>query len=473
MKDIPLKRFDKPYRGIPEGVLDQYGIRLVDGKQQIAFEYLDSSYAVIGRKFRDADKKIWWDGTARGVIGFGEHLANPQSFDAIAICEGEFDAATVTFGSRNKVVGVSGPNGAQNLANFCRERLERLLTFKTIYVATDMDEAGQKAAKELMTLFPAGQVRRIVWPHKDANDTLRALGNTGVWEAIRGAQELRPDGIRPANAYSGLVLKSPQRQRIPCAFQFWNDKTPFWSNQLVVLVAGSGVGKTTFARALALGAMEQGVKVGWIGLEETPEEAMFRFCGAAAGLQIHARENYSGMSEDELQRLSDADRFICGSGLLELFEHFGSLETDVVLQRMEYMVRGLGCKLLFLDHLTILGSALAQDVRQLDATVTKLRCFIAGTNCTVVAINHLARGDKSKDFEDGDVPRLHDIRGSHSIVQLADTIWALGRRRGSDTTHSYCLKNRMLGRCGYAGSFRFDEATQQMEQRWEDPSGSW
>jgi len=30
------------------------------------------------------------------------------------------------------------------------------------------------------------------------------------------------------------------------------------------------------------------------------------------------------------------------------------------------------------------------------------------------------------------------------------------------------LKNRMLGRCGYAGSFVFDEETQALEQRWED-----
>jgi hypothetical protein len=27
----------------------------------------------------------------------------------------------------------------------------------------------------------------------------------------------------------------------------------------------------------------------------------------------------------------------------------------------------------------------------------------------------------------------------------------------------------MLGRCGYAGSFVFEEASQTMEQKWEDP----
>jgi twinkle protein len=267
------------------------------------------------------------------------------------------------------------------------------------------------------------------------------------------------------------VLKAPQRQSTDSAFAFWNQKTPFWDNQLVVLVAGSGVGKTTFARALALGLMEAGRKVGWIGLEETVDEAVYRFVGMAAGVEIHARTSYAGLTEADQLAIAQADKVITGSGRLELFDHFGSLDEDSILNRMDYMVRSLGCDFLFLDHLTILGSGLAQDTRHLDAMVTRIRSFIAATKCTVVAINHLNRGSsQTKNMEDGGIPELHDIRGSHSIVQLADTIWALGRKRGDQTTHSYCLKNRMLGRCGYAGSFIFDEPTQYLEQKWLDPT---
>lgn len=220
--------------------------------------------------------------------------------------------------------------------------------------------------------------------------------------------------------------------------------------------------------------MERGHKVGWIGLEETVEEAIFRFVGLAAGVQLHARESYAGISDEQMERVAAADKFVTGSGYLELFDHFGSLDEQVILQRMSYMVRSLGCEFLFLDHLTIIGSGLAQDTRHLDAMVTKIRSFIAATKCTVVAINHLNRGSsQTKNMEDGGIPELHDIRGSHSIVQLADTIWALGRKRGSQETHSYCLKNRMLGRQGYAGSFLFNEETQQMQQVWSEPGMAW
>ena len=107
----------------------------------------------------------------------------------------------------------------------------------------------------------------------------------------------------------------------------------------------------------------------------------------------------------------------------------------------------------------------------LDALVTKIRSFIAATKCTVFAISHLNRGSSQhKNMEDGSIPELHDVRGSHSLVQLADTIWALSRKRGTNTTHSFCLKNRMLGRQGYSGSFEFNEGTQQLRQLWDDPT---
>ena len=245
----------------------------------------------------------------------------------------------------------------------------------------------------------------------------------------------------------------------------------FWDNQLILLIAGSGIGKTTFARSLAIGDMERGIKVGWIGLEETAEEAIYRFVGMCAGVQLHARRNYIGLTQDQLEAISDADKFVTSGGRLELFDHFGSLDESTILNRMSYMVRSLGCKHIYLDHLTIVGSGLAQDTRQLDALVTKIRSFIAATKCTVFAISHLNRGSKQiKNMEDGGVPETHDIRGSQSITQLSDTIWALGRKRGTNRTHSYCLKNRMLGREGYSGSFEFNEATQQLTQLWDDPT---
>lgn len=461
------------YRGIPGRVLDQYGI--TQSEDLTVFQYRNKNGEVIAQKLRNADKsRVSWTGNPRDVTGFGSHLASPNKHEAIAICEGEFDAPSIFHATGGKVVGISVPNGAQSAANFVKKHLDFFNQFKIVYVATDMDEPGKAAASALVSLFEAGQVRRIVFTRKDANEELEELGSQALKDCVHGAKELRPDGIRSASAYKGVALQPPDRAVTPYSFQYWNDKTQGqWNNQLNVLIAGSGIGKTTVARALALGDMERGVKVGWIGLEETAEEAIYRFVGMAAQVQLHARRNYNGLSDEQLKNISDADKFVTCGGRLELFDHFGSLDADVILNRMAYMVRSLGCKHLYLDHLTIVGSGLAQDTRHLDALITKIRSFIASTNCSVFAISHLNRSSAAfKNHEDGGVPELHDIRGSHSIVQLADTIWALSRKRGTDVLHSFCLKNRMLGRQGYAGSFEFSEHTQQLRQLWDDPTNS-
>ena len=346
----------------------------------------------------------------------------------MAICEGELDAPTVTQCMNNKVIGLSVPNGAQNAPNFVRKNLDFFQAFQVIYVATDMDEPGQKAAEELVKLFDSGKVRRVFFTEKDANQELTERGGHSVMEAILGAKIIRPDGIKSASAYAGIVNTPPQRVMTRCGFHFWNDKTPYFSNQLIILDCRFRGGEKHLRPRpgpCGHGARDQG---GMDGPGRDPGGGDFRFAGMAAGIQIHARENYAGLSDDELQAIAQADKFITGSGNLELFDHFGSIETDAILARMSYMVSLWGASTSTSITSQSLAAA-AQDTKQLDALVTKLRSFVSATKCTVIAISHLNRGSSEhQDMEDGGVPSTHDIRGSHSIVQLSDTIWALSRK---------------------------------------------
>lgn len=471
--DLDLSPWNEPFRCIKPRVLDQYGI-FPHGKGFVC-QYRDESGEVVAQKFRgDAtegskDKRITWKGDARAAVGLGEHLASAVSHQAVAICEGELDAASVYEASNGRIVGISVPSGAQSAAVHVKERLDYYLKFKVVYVCMDMDDPGRKASAELCDLLPPGRVRTVVLPRKDANATLAEVGGMALKQALDAAQEYRPGGIRSASEFKGLALAAPRRTKIGYPFQFWGRMVDLYDNQLVVFIAGSGVGKSSIMRALCLGLMEADVKCGWIGLEETVDESIYRFVGAAAGVELHHLTDYESLTEEQKGRLPAADRFITQSGRLELFDHFGSLSEDVILNRMQFMTKSLGCRVIFLDHLSILSSGLAQETRQLDALVTRLRSFCANTRCTVVAANHLAR-DKTRNFEDGDVPEMQDIRGSHSIPQLADTIWAAGRKRETNLTHIFCRKNRMRGRLGYAGSLQFEEATQQFAEVWQPPT---
>ena len=46
-----------------------------------------------------------------------------------------------------------------------------------------------------------------------------------------------------------------------------------------------------------------------------------------------------------------------GTNRIYLFDHFGSTSVDNILNRVRYMAKGLGCKYIFVDHLSIIVSA--------------------------------------------------------------------------------------------------------------------
>ena len=179
---------------------------------------------------------------------------------------------------------------------------------------------------------------------------------------------------------------------------------PLCTDDGVVVAAFFGV-FVTFLVYLLLGASEpaelwSGIGVIGAGVAgssttqsvEPAARARLQTAAAASLAQRALERQAAKMGEleetnEQLEEVAQADKFVTGSGNLELFDHFGSLDEQVILNRMSYMVRSLGCQHIYLDHLTIIGSGLAQDTRHLDSLITKIRSFIAATKCTVFALS--------------------------------------------------------------------------------------
>ena len=64
---------------------------------------------------------------------------------------------------------------------------------------------------------------------------------------------------------------------------------------------------------------------------------------------------------------------------LYLYDHFGSTDSDNLLNKIRYMNKALGCDYIFLDHLSIVmsGASASLDERRLiDNTITNLRTLV-------------------------------------------------------------------------------------------------
>jgi twinkle protein len=146
---------------------------------------------------------------------------------------------------------------------------------------------------------------------------------------------------------------------------------------------------------------------------------------------------------------------------LYLFDGFGSYDPDVIYNRIEYLASGLGCKIIFLDHLSILLSGLDGDERRMiDITMTRLRSLVERTGIALFLVSHLKRATGDRNHEEGARVTLGQLRGSAAIAQLSDCVIGLERDQQSDetggTTTVRVLKNRYSGETGIACTLKYD-----------------
>ena len=148
-----------------------------------------------------------------------------------------------------------------------------------------------------------------------------------------------------------------------------------------------------------------------------------------------------------------------------IFDGFGSFDPDVIYNRIEYLASGLECRVIFLDHLSILLSGLDGDERRMiDSTMTRLRSLVERTGITLYLVSHLRRSNSdSNSHEEGGRVSLGQLRGSHSISQISDTVIALERDQQSEDANNVTtvrvLKNRYSGEVGVATRLTYDLST--------------
>lgn len=130
------------------------------------------------------------------------------------------------------------------------------------------------------------------------------------------------------------------------------------------------------------------------------------------------------------------------------------------------MVTSLGCKRIFLDHISIVVSGMDNEEdggerKAIDKLMTNLRSLVEETGCTMYVVSHLKRPDK-KGHEEGGQVSLSQLRGSGGIAQLSDMVIGLERNQQGDNPNLLTirlLKNRFSGDTGVSGYMLYDSET--------------
>jgi twinkle protein len=442
-----------------------YRVTTMHNKSVQVASYKDAKGNLVGQKLRFANKDFSFLGNTKKATLFGQHLWRDGG-KMVVITEGEIDAMSLSQCLDHRYPVVSVITGAQGAKRDIQRNLEWLEKFDSVIFMFDNDEHGVKAAQECSLILSPGKAKIAKLPLKDANEMLVNGRVKELLDAQWNAKPFRPDGIVSGDELWELVSSDDVSESVPYPYHCLNEKTHgIRKGEIVTVTAGSGIGKSALTREIAFHLIKQGYRIGYIALEESVKRTALGLMGLELNKPIHL--STEGVTKDDLR---DAYSSTLGNGLVYLYDHWGSTDSDNLLQRIRYLVRGCGCDYIFLDHLSIVVSGMdgGDERRLIDNTMTKLRTLTEEVQCGMVLVSHLKRPSGDKGHEEGALTSLAQLRGSAAIAQLSDMVIGLERNQqdldNPNLTTVRILKNRWTGETGVACHLTYSKETGRMTE---------
>jgi twinkle protein len=481
MKDIVEDAGRIPVNGIPDRHLTTetckvFGVKVIvkdGGIAQHIYPYHDSAGNLVAQKIRTVEgKQFSWRGPSHNATFFGQNLF-PAKGRFITITEGELDAMAVYQMSGGKSATVSIKGGAESALKEVKNNYQYLDSFDNIIVCFDGDAAGQKAAKKVAEILPPKKVKIVKMP-KDCKDACEFLkqGKTSEFNSLWWkAEEYRPDDIvNYSDLWERVLDFSKNRTYIPTPWEGLNEKIcGFREGQLVTFAAGTGMGKSAFLRAIIYHYLKTtDVKIGAMFLEEVAEDTVVSMMSLEGGLNLRKPDVWKAQSESDLKHWfeeSGANRRI------ELYDGFDFDDIDLLMDKIRYLNRARDCKIIILDHLTMVVDDAENSTQALNKLVADLKKIAVELGIIIVTACHLRKSQNAaKQSEEGGRVTLDDLKQSSSVKQLSDIVIGLERNGQSDdpseanTTKIRVLKDRDFGSKGVAAAVVYDKDTTRLTE---------
>jgi len=463
-------------RNIKEPTCKRYGVTVkMDSIGNITnhyYPYHDKQGAKIATKTRYTKlKEFSLQGNTKVSGLFGEHLFSKNKY--VIITEGELDclsAYQMFKTDRYETPVVSIKNGITSAVKDIKGSLDWLEQFDNVIINFDNDEQGRVGALKVAELFSPGKCKIIHLPegYKDASDCLQKNKIQIYTKAFWDAKLYAPDGIINANILFDEITKPTLKSFVQYPFEGMNKITyGIRPSELITFTAGSGLGKTQVMREVVHHMIKSTEdNIGLLMLEETPVITSKGLMSIEANQRLHLPDVH--VSKEEMKTYFDAT---VGTGRVFMFDHFGSNSIDNIVSRVRYLAKGLDCKYIIIDHVSIIVSdqSHGDERRALDEIMTRLRTLVQETGVAMIVVSHLRRPE-GKGHEEGAATSLSQLRGSASIGQLSDMVIGLERDAQNDdpdirnTTRVRVLKNRFAGLTGPCCDLRYDADTGRLKE---------
>ena len=484
------------YRGIRDDVYKHFGVRHLYNETTRVMEsqwYPNTVEGEIsGYKKRVLPKTFSAIGEVGGTADlFGQWRFMNSKGKYVVITAGEIDQLSAYQMLRDYQISkgnedyepipvVSPTTGESGCIKQLQKHYEWLNRFDKIIVCFDNDKAGKEATDKVVKVLPKGKVYVMDFAMKDTNEMLVA-GKEKEWiNAFFKAHQYSPAGVIGSDRlYDELLAKAAMPKiTFPPFLKELNKATAGGMSlkQIINVLAGSGIGKTTLVNALVKHwIFNSPYKVGVVSLEADCGEYASYLISESIGRKLSLIEDPEELksvllSEDVRENAESLFQHEDGSPRFYLIDDRG--DFGGLRDRIEELVISCNVQLIVLDPLSDAMAGMAIDEQEL--FMSWMKQMIKMYDITFVNINHTRKGASGNEASKGAELTEESIIGSSTIYKSAHMNITLTRNKHEEdeilrnTTKITLTKCRTTGITGPVGEIYYESKTHRLwdKQEW-------
>lgn len=389
---------------------------------------------------------------------FGKNKFDAGAYDTITIVEGELDVCSAfqMLGDQNSAI--VSPRSASSARADCSKEWDYINSFKRIVLCFDNDEPGEKAAREVASLFDFNKVFKIdLSKHKDPTAYLEAKEQNDFIKAWRHAKRYTPDNIISTfQEIEQSLAESEDSFLGTYPFKGLQDALyGLHKGEVVVFKGPPGIGKTETFRAIEHHLLKENPnnKLMLLHLEEsqaTTIKALATYEDKYPYVHPESNADPKAVLDAYKRAVNNEDNRVY------IYKSFDMEDENKLLDNIRFGATAGGCNFVFLDHITWLATGMdnEDERKKLDRISQKLKLLAEELGFCILEISHTNDDGKT--------------RGSRNIANVANTIIHMHRdmtneNRDERNIMRYVIeKARGSGNTGPAGVAIFDQDTRRL-----------
>ena len=220
-----------------------------------------------------------------------------------------------------------------------------------------------------------------------------------------------------------------EKRQLKLGYEEFDKDLNLSQNDLLIIGAGSGTGKTAFALNLLLKLCEDYQCI-YFNMEMSKDILYKRLIAIKTGISLKELNNAKKLSSSDLRKIS-----VTSSELENIILINGSVNTPIVKKNI-LNIKTDKHIVVFLDHIGLVKASGNSLYEKMTNVAKDLRTICLDCNCTIIGLCQLSRVSQ----KNNEIPKLQDLRDSGEIEQSARKVILLYDEEKDSTNENHNMK---------------------------------